>query len=178
MKDTVTVLFNRTAKPGKEQAYEAWNKQMIGLSEQQPGHIDTSVIADDDRQYITLQRFASHQDLQNWLRSPRRLERLKELEDLTEESEEPAELTGIETWFKLPSHSSSAHIPRWKMAIVIFCVIYIFVLLLNIFVLPFLSDLPLPLRAAVFPMIMVPLMTYVVMPRVTKWLRGWLYSRM
>ncbi len=173
--ESVTVLFTRTAKPGKEQAYEDWNQQLIRISEAQPGHVDTSVVAEDNRRYITLQRFDSHQHLQAWLQSPERLSRLPELDKLTEDAPEPAELTGMETWFRLPGHTSSAHIPRWKMVIVTFCVIYCFVLALNIFVIPHTSHLPLPVRAALFPVVMVPLMTYVIMPRVTRLFRRWLY---
>lgn len=173
--EPVTVLFNRTAKPGKEQAYEAWNKELIRLSEQQPGHLMTSVVADGDRRYFTLQRFETHAALQNWLQSPQRLERLQQLDELTEDNPEPTEMTGLETWFRLPGQSGK-HIPRWKMAIVTFCVIYCFALLLTIIVVPRAEGLPLLLRAAVFPVILVPLMTYVVMPRVTRWFSRWLYS--
>jgi uncharacterized protein len=173
--EPVTVLFNRTTKPGKEQAYEAWNKKLIRLSEAQPGHIMTSVVADGNRRYFTLQRFETHSDLQRWLQAPERLECLQDLDELTEDAPEPAEMTGMETWFRLPGQSGK-HIPRWKMVIVTFCVIYCFVLLLNIFLVPKAADLPLLLRAAVFPVIMVPLMTYVVMPRITRWFGRWLYS--
>jgi len=174
--EPVTVLFSRTAKPGQEKAYEDWNKQLIRLSEQQPGHVMTSVVADGDRRYITLQRFDTHQDLERWLKSPLRLERLSELNMLTEDSLEPAEMTGMETWFRLPGQSGR-HIPRWKMVITTFCVIYCFVLLMNLSVLPYTTDLPLLVRAAVFPVIMVPLMTYIVMPRVTRLFSRWLYDR-
>jgi len=50
------------------------------------------------------------------------------------------------------------------------------VLLMNAFLIPKTVHLPLVLRAAIFPSIMVPLMTYVVMPRVTRWLGRWLYG--
>ncbi len=173
--EPVTVLFARTAKPGQEQAYEAWNRELIRISEAQPGHVDTSVVAEDNRRFITLQRFDSHQHLQNWLNSPERLSRLTKLDELTEDAPEPTELTGMETWFRLPGHTGSGHIPRWKMVIVTFGVIYCFILALNVFVVPHISHLPLLVRVAVFPAVMVPLLTYIVMPRVTKLFRGWLY---
>jgi uncharacterized protein len=171
--EPVTVLFTRTVKPGQEQAYEAWNRDLIRLSEAQPGHVMTSVVTEGDR-YITLQRFETHGALQRWLQSPERLSRLSELDAMTEDSPEPAELSGMETWFKLPGQSGK-HIPRWKMVILTFCVIYGFVLLLNIVLVPSLAHAPLLVRAAAFPLIMVPLMTYIVMPRVTRWFSRWLY---
>ena len=170
------MLFSRTAKPGKETAYEKWNEQLIKVSERQPGHISTSVVADGDRRYFTLQRFASRQALQSWLDSPLRHQRLAELDDLIEDSPEPTALTGMETWFRLPGHVATGHAPRWKMAIVTFIVIYCLVLVLSSLLLPHVQSWPLLLRNAVLPVLMVPLMTYVVMPRVTRWLRRWLYA--
>jgi antibiotic biosynthesis monooxygenase (ABM) superfamily enzyme len=173
--EPVTVLFSRTAKPGQETAYESWNQQLIRLSEKQPGHVMTSVVADGDRRYITLQRFETHQAMQRWMDSPEHKAQLDQLSLLTEDAPEPAEMTGMETWFRLPGQSGR-HIPRWKMVLTTFCVIYIFIVLLNIFLVPRTAHLPLPVRAAVFPVIMTPLMTYIVMPRVTRWFSGWLYD--
>lgn len=174
--EPVTVLFSRTAKPGREQAYERWNEQLIKISERQPGHISTSVVADGDRRYITLQQFASRHDLQAWLDSPVRHERLLELRPLVEDAPEPTALTGMETWFRLPGHAATGHVPRWKMALVTFVVIYFLVLFLSNVLLPQVQGWPLLARNAVLPLVMVPLMTYVVMPRVTRLLRRWLYA--
>jgi uncharacterized protein len=175
--EPVTVLFTRTAKPGREKDYEAWNEELIRLSEQQPGHVATSVVAEGDRRYFTLQQFKTHDELQAWLRSEERLRRLSRLDELTEDAPEPAEMTGMETWFRLPGHAGTGHIPRWKMAIVVFCIIYCFAIALNVFVTPHTAHLPLFVRGAIFPLIMVPLMTYVLLPRATKLLRRWLYTR-
>jgi hypothetical protein len=175
--EPVTVLFSRTAKPGKEKEYEDWNEELIRLSQQQPGHVTTSVVADGDRRYFTLQQFDSHEQLQAWLQSPVRQERLGRLDELTEDAPEPTEIGGMEAWFRLPGHTGSGHIPRWKMVIVVFCIVYCFVLLLNATLLPQVSGLPLLLRAAVVPMIMVPTMTYIILPKATKLLRRWLYNK-
>ena len=40
---------------------------------------------------------------------------------------------------------------------------------------PSLDDLPLLLRAAIFPLILLSLMTYLAMPLITRLLRRWLY---
>ncbi len=173
--DPVTVLFSRTAKLGKERDYEAWNKELIRLSEGQPGHVTTSVIEDGDRRYITLQQFDSHQHLQAWLQSPERTSRLARLAELSEDSPEPTAMTGMETWFRLPGHIGTGHIPRWKMAVVTFCIIYVFVLLFNILLAPHIKQIPVVIRAGLFPIVTVPLMTYVLLPRATKLLHRWLY---
>jgi antibiotic biosynthesis monooxygenase (ABM) superfamily enzyme len=52
---------------------------------------------------------------------------------------------------------------------------YPLVVLMSAFVLPRLTTWPLLLRSIVFPVVLLTLMTYVVMPLVTKAMRGWLY---
>jgi antibiotic biosynthesis monooxygenase (ABM) superfamily enzyme len=54
---------------------------------------------------------------------------------------------------------------------------YPLVVLFSAFVLPQLAAWPLLVRSAVLPVVLLTLMTYVVMPRLTQLLRGWLYPR-
>ena len=55
--------------------------------------------------------------------------------------------------------------------------IYPLILMVNLSVGPILAPLPLPLRALVTSALLVPLMTWVVMPRITRLFYGWLYPR-
>jgi uncharacterized protein len=52
---------------------------------------------------------------------------------------------------------------------------YPLVVLFSAFVLPSLEGWPLLLRAAVLPIVLLSLMTYVIMPRLSHLLGGWLY---
>ncbi len=174
-KEPVTALFNRTVKPGQEQAYEDWNETMIQLSEQFPGHISTSVIAVGDGRYYTLQQFDSHAHLQGWLESSERHTHLNDLGELADDTPEPTALTGMETWFRMPGQVMARHIPRWKLIIVTFCVIYLLSSLYNANIAPHLHSWPFFARTAVLPACMVVLMTYIIMPNITKLLRKWLY---
>jgi hypothetical protein len=175
-REPVTALFRRTVKPGQEKAYEAWNETMIQLSEQRPGHISTSVIDAGNGNYYTLQQFDSHAHLQDWLQSKERHAHLHDLGAMADEMPEPAAMTGMETWFRLPGQVMSRHIPRWKLVIVTFSVIYILATLYNGILAPHLHSWPLLLRSALLPACMVVLMTYIIMPNLTKILRSWLYK--
>jgi antibiotic biosynthesis monooxygenase (ABM) superfamily enzyme len=55
--------------------------------------------------------------------------------------------------------------------------IYPLVLVFLAWVSPRIRGWPLPLRSAVLPLVLLSLMTYVVMPNVTRLLRPWLASR-
>lgn len=98
------------------------------------------------------------------------------MREYVEEAPEPQSLSGLESWFELPERvTPQPHPVRWKQALVTFVVIFVFVLLLNVGVMPIVKDWPLLLRSAVFPAVIVPLLVYVIMPRVTKLLRKWLF---
>lgn len=173
--EPVTVIFERIVRPGKEAAYRIWYQQLIALSQQQPGHLDTQVI-EQGRRCITVQKFASARELDAWLESDTRHTHLQQINDLTEKAPEPTVYTGLETWFTLPEDAGPMPIPRWKMALVMMCAVYALVLLLNIFLMPYIKDWPVVLRSLPFPIIIVTMLTYVIMPRVTRWLKAWLHK--
>jgi antibiotic biosynthesis monooxygenase (ABM) superfamily enzyme len=62
------------------------------------------------------------------------------------------------------------------MALVLFVVIYVILLLLNVLLSPFTGDWPYWLRTLLGVFLQVMLMTYLVMPRVTRLLKTWLYN--
>lgn len=172
--EPVTVIFDRTVKPGKEHDYELWYKELIRLSQEQGGHINTQVINESSR-YITIQQFDSRESLDAWLESSIRASKLEEMQHFVEKAPKPTSLSGIEPWFRLPSDTVAQAKPRrWKQMIVTFCVIYTLVLILSLTVMPYIAEWPVLIRSAVFPAFIVPMMIYVIMPRVTKLVHKWL----
>lgn len=175
-REPVTVVFDRQVKEGKEKAYEAWHQELITLSQTVGGHLSTQVVH-HGRRYITIQQFDSRSTLDAWLDSPKRAEKLDEMREFVDIAPRPQTLSGLESWFELPEQSTKQAYPvRWKQAIVTFGVIFVLVALLNIFVMPIIKDWPLILRSAVFPAVIVPLLVYVIMPRLTRLLKKWLFA--
>ncbi|HEY4631532.1 MAG TPA: hypothetical protein VIG96_09535, partial [Blastococcus sp.] len=82
-------------------------------------------------------------------------------------------VTGLETWFALPSRTAPAP-PRWKMFTVSVVAIYVLQLLLNLAVRPL--ALPPFLRIALIAVAVTALMTWLVMPRAARVLQDWLYA--
>src|SRR5215217_8827857 len=89
------------------------------------------------------------------------------------------QLTGLETWFKLPGANvpTMKPPPRWKMWLVSLMAVYPLVLAFQALVVPRVAGLPLPLQALMFPLVLLTLLTFVVMPAVTRLLRRWLGPR-
>jgi antibiotic biosynthesis monooxygenase (ABM) superfamily enzyme len=114
--------------------------------------------------------------LQRWLESDERAHLLRQVRSLGAARTAVQQRTGLETWFHVPSEAAATMRPppRWKMWLVSLVAIYPLVLAFQAFVVPLTSSWPLPLRAALFSLVLLTLMTYVVMPVVTRLLRRWL----
>ena len=81
-------------------------------------------------------------------------------------------MSGLETWFDIPGSP-----PRWKMAATTLAAAYPIAYLVLRFAGPHEGGLPASVRALITVAILVPALTWVVMPRLTRLLRGWLYPR-
>jgi antibiotic biosynthesis monooxygenase (ABM) superfamily enzyme len=127
-----------------------------------------------DQDWHVVYRFADPQALQRWETSPERTAWLRKADDLVEETG-IERVSGLETWFSLPGRTAPAP-PRWKMFLVTLAAIVPLVLLMNLTVLPRLSDWPLIARTLVFSGSLTGLMTWLVMPRITRLFRRFLYG--
>jgi uncharacterized protein len=174
------VLYSRRVKPGREAAFEAWAHGVVAASRQFPGHLGASVLdAPGSREYHILFTFADRKSMQAWLDSDERRGWLARVGELIEADRGLQQLTGLETWFKLPGSNvpTMKPPPRWKMWLVSIIAVYPLVLAFQVLVVPKMVGLPLPLRALAFPLVLLTLMTFVVMPVVTRLLRRWLAPR-
>jgi uncharacterized protein len=178
--DPVTVLYSRRVKPGREADFEAWARGIVAAARQFPGHLGASVLdAPGSREYHILFSFADRRSLRAWLDSDERRRWLARVGELLEADRGLQQLTGLETWFKLPGANvpTMTPPPRWKMWLVSLVAVYPMVLAFQALVVPRMARLPLPLRALLFPLVLLTLMTFVVMPMVTRALRRWLGPR-
>ena len=171
----VTVVFTREVLPGRERDYEEWTHRII-YDAVPFGSLGAAVITPEGRtsgRRITVHRFANEEALKAWEESEERKALLKEAEHFSVPHYQRA--TGVEPWFALPDERAIVPPPRWKMLLASFVGAYPLVLLLSAFVLPRVEGWPLLARAALLPVVVLSLMTYVVMPQLTRLLRHWLY---
>ena len=178
--EPVTVLYSRRVKPGREAEFEAWARGILAAARQFPGHLGASVLdAPGSRERHILFSFADPTSLRAWLDSKERRRWLARVEELLEADRGLQQLTGLETWFKLPGATvpTMKPPPRWKMWLVSIIAVYSLVLAFQALAVPRMARLPLPLRALLFPLVLLTLMTFVVMPVVTRVLRRWLGLR-
>ncbi|MDA0179365.1 hypothetical protein OJ997_03570 [Solirubrobacter phytolaccae] len=119
--------------------------------------------------YHLVHRFADRGAMRRWLDSADRDALHDELAGIAERVGEPERLSGLEPWF-----TAVGKPPKWKMWLASFVGAYPLVVLFQWLAAPHVEHLPLLLRAALLPLVLLSLMTYVMMPVVTRVLGGWL----
>ena len=173
----VTTTVTRRIKPGHEAAYEGFLAGISGAARAFPGYLGVEVFRPAPGQggeYRTVYRFDSAAHLQGWLDSPERAAWLQRAEPHVAGPMRTQVLTGLESWFALTTQPGTPP-PPYKMAIVTWVTIFPLITLVVVAIAPLLGSLPLVLRLAVTTGVTVPLMTWVVMPRMTRLLHRWLY---
>lgn len=173
----VTGVATRRIEPGREEEFEAWTSGILSAVKEFPGYLGSDILrpagAEDD-EYSIIYRFDRASNLERWEQSEERRRWLDKAEPLVRE-QKVGRLTGLETWFTLPSKAGEPPPPRYKMAVVTWIAVFPLATVTFMILQPILGGAPAVLRTLVFTLIMVSAMTYVVMPRMTRLFSFWLY---
>jgi hypothetical protein len=173
----VTTTVTRRVKPGHEAAYEGFLEGIIAAASRFPGHLGAEVFRPQTAaagEYRIVYRFDSAAHLHAWLDSAEHAAWLERAEPHVIGPLQRQVLTGLESWFTLPSQPGLPP-PPYKMALVTWAAIFPLITGVVVATAPLVGGLPLVARLAVTTAVTVPLMTWVVMPRVTRLLHRWLY---
>ncbi|MFG2127338.1 antibiotic biosynthesis monooxygenase [Streptomyces sp. NPDC048751] len=176
-REPVTTVLTWRVRPGHEREFEEWTHRVTRCARRFPGNEGVSWLRPEDggHRYHAVLRFSDSHRLTAWLESEERADWHARIEGVASEvSSERQSTSGMETWFSLPGTSVQSP-PKWKMALTTFLGAYPFTLLIQWLVTPHTTGWPLPLRAAVFPLVLLPTLTFVVMPLLSRLLRLWLY---
>lgn len=173
----VTLVFAHKVKKGKEKLFEKWAHEITKAGMQFEGHLGSNWIKSGEREYTVIYKFIDLEHSLKWERSKIRKKFLKEAEALLEPHgrQRLQKVTGLETWFTLPEKATIKPPPRWKMVIATMIGIYPIGLIYQAYLVPDVKALPLLLRPIALSLILTPVLTYIIMPNLTKLLRHWLY---
>jgi antibiotic biosynthesis monooxygenase (ABM) superfamily enzyme len=178
----VTAVVTRRVKPGCETAYEAWLAQLQHDARDLPGYLGVTTqrpAAAGPREYVSVIRFRRIEDLRAFEASPLRLDALRRVAPLVDADAVWQTMTGLEFWFTPPAGTVVPVPSRGRMALLMIGVVFGLVLSIGTVVnlaadrLPF--PLPAPVRLLTTISLEVLLMTYWLMPRLTRALAGWIY---
>jgi antibiotic biosynthesis monooxygenase (ABM) superfamily enzyme len=189
----VTVVVTRIAKRDKIREFEEWMDGIIHEAMKFEGHMGVNVIRPSDLsnpEYVIIFRFNTFENLAKWENSEVRRQWLAKSKEVAEGEPVIEKQTGLEFWFtphsrtgrsvngdKAPTPIAPPPPPRYKMAIVITAVIFILVSILLPQIRQLTTGLHIHLSTFIGVVIMVLLMTYVIMPSVTRLLGPWLSKK-
>ena len=174
--EPATAVFTRRIQTGHEAEYERLARDAVASAEHFPGHLAATMLHEPgSADYSLVYSFASRHSLQAWLDSDIRQRLATKADEISHAHHLLEPITALETWFRLPRRATIKPPPRWKMWLVSLLALYPLVVVFQRWLVPHVTSWPLLARAALFPVILLTLMTYVVMPSVTRALRAWLY---
>ena len=173
----VTVVVSRRIKPGREADFETWVEGVVAEAVKFEGHKGVTLLSPADtggNEYVLIFRFDTPLHLRAWDDSAVKAEWVAKAEPMTEGAPHVRQITGLEYWFTLPNAPASTP-PRYKMATVTIIAIYPLSLFLNPLITGLIPNAPIPLRSLILASILVILMTYLVMPIMTRIFKAWLF---
>lgn len=176
----VTATIVQRIDPECEQAYEALMSAIHTEVRACDGFLRREVIkaaSGPHLEYTSILHFDNETNLHRWEHSPERLRWATRMSRIAAHTTPLHILTGLETWFTLSAGQAIVPPPRYKMAIVTALAIFPLITLLSYAMAPVWGTLPIIVHTLISTAVLVPLMTYVVMPRLTRLFQRWLYPR-
>lgn len=184
----VTVSITRRLEPGREPEMVSWIQAGISLAERFPGFLGAGWVRPDHASdsWHVLYRFTDHASLATWDSSHERRWWRESAAGLGVVEQSVERRTGIEGWFDEPLHREVDRLgpdaappapPRYKQATVIWLAFFPLSLTASWVLAHLAPDLPLLSRVLVTTLCLTPVMTYLVLPRMTTALGWWLHGR-
>jgi len=170
------MVFTHRVAREKVENYLAWRRKAIAAQAHYPGYLATEFYEPHDKrdEWVDIVRFDSPAHLINWMRSKERLALLKEIDPIVE-SMHAHRVTGLEGWFAVnrgPDAPTSGP-PPWKQMLTVLFALYPTVMVLS-FLNPLMQNLSLPVRMLISNLLSCSILTWLLMPRVSRFLDFWL----
>jgi len=177
----VTVIISHKIKREHEIEFKVWLRGINQEASRYQGYMGVQVVephSQSDREYVIIVRFDSYENLKNWNESDIRQEYLRKLGSFTEKESTWKHENGLEYWFTVPEIPLPTPPERHKMGLVT----WLAITPLIFFVPPGLEKIFIPLglhpiiSVSLICALIVILMTYMVMPFMTRLFKGWLFG--
>jgi uncharacterized protein len=188
----ITVIVTRIAKKGRIKEFEDWMDGIIHESLKFEGHLGVNIIRPVEHsrpEYVIIFRFDTLDNLLKWEKSRERMNWIEKSKDVVEGEDKVQKFTGLEFWFTPRSpHWAEREVynkdsiptvnlpPRYKMVMVTVGILFVLLHTLIPPIRQLTETLPLLLSDLLGVITTVLLMTYLIMPSVTRLLKRWLYK--
>jgi uncharacterized protein len=173
----IHVAITRRVRPGCEAKFQHALREFLQASFAHGGVLGASMLTpppgSHSREYGILRTFADEKERDEFYDSPLFKSWKERAATLTEGEPEYRQLHGLEAWFRSPGGPP----PRWKMALMTLLGVYPTSLILTLTLGKVVHTWPVVARSLVIAVAMVALLTWVVMPLVTRFFHGWLHPQ-
>jgi uncharacterized protein len=175
----VTEVIDRIPRAGMEAQLEQSIKNLVVAALRLPGHLGVTVTRPSlpaQPGFRIVSRFDSREHLRTWEESDEYVHLVSIANSYTQGEPRRQVVMGLETWFTLPAQSGAPRPRRGRMTVVtwigIFPLVYIYERVVS-WIMP--PDTPILLRIAGITALVVPTMSYLVSPQLTRLFKKWLY---
>lgn len=173
--ETVLIL-EHNVKKGYEKRYQEWLLKVPQILQTVPGYVGRDVFPPSvpDRPYTVVVRFDSGSALRKWIESTEHNKLRRESQEMLDQGDRPTVAPGLDLWLDPEPHPK-----RHKLLVVTVAAIFPLSLLVPRVLEPLFDAVAPSLRGSmvngiVQTTVIVALMSYAVMPRLTHRLRRWL----
>jgi uncharacterized protein len=175
--ESVTVVVTRKVKRGRESEYEDWLRRLLEEAKSMKGYLGATIQkpASGSTEYTSIFRFDTVDNLRKFEESELRSKYLREVVDYVEAEAIWKKITGLEFWFLPPKGTVIPQPSRFRMSLVTIAVVFGLVISIGQLVGIVAIEVLLYIRLFVTICIEIFLMTYVLMPRITRLLAKWIY---
>lgn len=176
----VTVVVSRRVSKGQEERFEQLSSEMTRRASSYAGYQGANLFRPanaNDPEYRIIFKFADAASLEVWQASSERAEILEQIEPLLVSPSKVETLSGIVNWFTLPGHNPVKPPPKARMTFVSWLALYPTVTLIFFLFGDLLAQVPLLLRTMIVTAVVMVAMSYVLMPRFTRWFAFWLFPK-
>lgn len=171
----IHVAITRRIKPGCEQEFQLALKEFFARSLTRSGVHGAAMLVPPpgsaSNEYGIIRSFANAAERDAFYSSPLFHEWKKRVAPFSDGDPDSRELHGLEAFFR---HDSPSPPPRWKMAIATYLGVVPVIMALALTLGPLIRSWNFVLYNLVFNACVVALLTWVVMPLITRALHGWL----
>ncbi len=174
--EPVTVVFSQRIASGNDAAFVKLHTDVVERLRDFEGFLGSDLLPPVDGiqdEYVIVASFASRSHLDRWLMSPVRRSWLSRVERLIEGDRTMNVVGGFGGWF--PAHPAQPGGPkRWKQAIAVLIALFPTVLVITVIRNAIAPDMNLVLAVLIGNVISVAILSFLLMPRLTRILAPWL----
>jgi len=176
----ITIVISEIIEPSQMQEYEAWTTGINQAAQQFEGFLGVETIRPRDHdhpEYVVIVKFDHYLNFRKWVRSATYQYWIEKSHDLVSARSLQQLPSGMEMWFTLPKNAPRK-MPQpayYKQVILGVITVYPLILVANVVIGPFLKGFPPLLGLLISVTFVSALLTYPVMPWLTKLLSFWLY---